>query len=41
MPLLVALDEYDAAVRMIAVHAELGLAGGSTQAEAACHLTVA
>lgn len=36
MPLLVALDEYDAALRAVSIHAQLGLAAGSSgHAEAA------
>ncbi len=34
MPLLVALDEYDAAIRAIATHAELGLQVPTNQAAA-------
>lgn len=29
MPLLVALDEYEAAMRAVSIHAQLGLATGS------------
>lgn len=36
VPLLVALDEYDAALRAVSIHAQLGLAAGSSgHAEAA------
>ncbi|MGB7399037.1 hypothetical protein [Castellaniella sp.] len=36
MPLLVALDEYDAALRAVSIHAQLGLAADSSgHAEAA------
>lgn len=35
MPLLVAIDEYENALRAIAVHAEIGLSAGPGQAEAA------
>ncbi len=30
MPLLVALDEYEAALRAVSIHAQLGLAAGSS-----------
>lgn len=35
MPLLVAIDEYENALRAIAVHAEIGLSAGPGQAEVA------
>lgn len=36
MPLLVALDEFECAVRAVSIHAQLGLAAGSSgHAEAA------
>lgn len=41
MPLFVALDEYEAAVRLIATHAKLGLVGGPAQADAALRAILA
>lgn len=35
MPLLVALDEYECALRAVSIHAQLGLAAGSGHADAA------
>lgn len=41
MPLLVALDEYEVAVRAVALHAQLGLKAGPLEAQAALRVILA
>ena len=41
MPLLVALDEHEAAMRAVALHAQLGLRAGPLEAQAALRMILA
>jgi hypothetical protein len=41
VPLLVALDEYESAMRTVALHAQLGLEAGPLEAQAALSVILA